>query len=250
MKHMIKYSLIIFSLILTSCLNNKTLDKSSISKIEIVSCYSLEEIFNGFLIINDSLKSDTIDDEELSLIDQISNDNQFKDYPLFKTFKPYGYFDGKNMTFINSSFLGVISNDRIELLNDYLTNNDLIGNFPTDIKFQYIPSPFKENMSVLIGEKNNDSIIRVKSTDITGFGFEKIQSFDLKGNQVEENDNEKIYSPFLVITSDKLSMIKNGENLIKLTLNDTMIYTSIDNEDLKTDTIFFEYLFSKQEITK
>ena len=45
---------------------------------------------------------------------------------------------------------------------------------------------------------------------------------------------------------------ENGIKLevINLTLNDTAIYTSIDNEDLKTDTIFFEYLFSKQEITK
>lgn len=72
MSHLITYNLIFLCLIFAGCKDNATLDKNDISEIQIVSCYSLEEVYNGFVIINDIAKSDLSLDTDISLIDKIS----------------------------------------------------------------------------------------------------------------------------------------------------------------------------------
>jgi hypothetical protein len=198
------------------------------------------------LKLNEIAKKDSSFVKNQSLTEKMTNQSfEVKEYPFFCRFKPYGFFAGKTMTYVNSSFLGVLSNADRNLVNDYFSSQSNKSNFPYDIDFQFIPSPFLEKMSVLIGVKTNSPIINLSSNDLNGFGFEKVTSFDLAGKIIEPENDEKSYVPFIVLKQDKKSILKDGVYLLKLSFSDTTIYKSLDKEEISRDTIFFEYTFDR-----
>ena len=242
--------LTIFTFITFGCHNPKTesnLDR--IKDINIIQCYTLERIFPQVLKLNEIAKTDSSFIKNQSLTEKITN--QFfdvKEYPFFCRFKPYGFFAGKTMTYVNSSFLGVLSNEDRNLVNDYFSTQPNKSNFPHDIDFQFIPSPFVEKMSILIGMKNSSPIIQLTSNDLNGFGLKKIRSFDSTGKIIEPESDEKSYVPFIVFKKVKKFRLNDGVYLLKLSLSDTTFYVSLDKKELIRDTIFFEYLFDKNYI--
>ncbi len=249
--------LLIFVFIASSC---KTSDKieaniADIKKVEIIQCYSLAEIYDGFLKFNNLIKKDSLrfnfhQSSGNSLIQQINKENGLDKFPLFLVFKPYGYFNGQKMTYIKSSFLGVVGNKNKSTLMTQLSDESVMKGFPTNINFFYIPSPFIDTMSVLIGSKTKDFNSDLSINNISAFGFQKIKSYDLKGNLIDEKDSVKSFMPYVVFKESCKSLIITGEYLLKLTLNDTVIYHSIDRYDMKNDTIFFEDLFTKGYINE
>jgi hypothetical protein len=247
-------TLLIFLIVASCKYDNKiAADLSDIKKMEIIQCYSLEETFDAFLKLNDIIKNDSSrpkpsmsNDNEL--LRQMNTDSGVKDYPLFSVFKPYGYFDGQAMTYINSSFLGVINNSKKSLLLFQLADTEIKNGFPTNIYFFYIPSPYIDTMSVLIGAKTKDYKKIIRLEDVSAFGFQKIKSYDLKGNQVKESIDAKSFMPYLVFKETGKNLILSGEYLLKLTLRDTIVYKSLDRSDVKLDTIFFGTLFTRKKI--
>ena len=253
---MISYFLI-FSCITYSCKNSDKISAKliDIKKVEIIQCYSLEEVYNGFLKFNDYVKKDLSrlnlhQNTGNTLIQQVNSDNGLNNFPLFSVLKPYGYFDGQTMTYIKSSFLGVIGNNKKGILLTQLSDDLIKNGFPKNISFFYIPSPFIDTMSVLIGSKTKNFKSDLSINDFSAFGFQKIKSYDLKGNLIDEGDNIKSFMPFVVLKESGKSLIKSGEYLLKFTLKDTIIYHSIDRFDVKNDTIFFENLFTKKYINE
>jgi hypothetical protein len=248
-------STLLILLIAASCRydNKIAADLSDIKKMELIQCYSLEETFDAFLKLNDVIKNDSYSpkpsiNNDSDLLRQMNTDSGLEDYPLFSFFKPFGYFDGNAMTYINSSFLGVINNSKKGLLLFQLADNEIKNGFPTNIHFFYIPSPYIDTMSVLIGAKTKEYKKIIRLEDVSAFGFQKIKSYDLKGNQAKESVDAKSFMPYLVFKETGKNLILSGEYLLKLTLRDTIIYISLDRSDIKPDTIFFGTLFTREKI--
>jgi hypothetical protein len=249
-------NLLILSCLVFSCKtsdNRIKADIADIRKVEIIQCYSLEEIYNGFLKFNDFLKKDSSrlnlhQSSGNNLIQQINEDISLNNFPLFTFFKPFGYFDGQIMTYIKSSFLGVIGNKNKDILMTQLSDDLIKDGFPTNINFFYIPSPFIDTMSVLIGSKTKNFSRDIKTGDFSAFGFQKIKSYDLNGKLIDEGKDVKSFMPYIVFKESGKGIISSGEYLLKLTLKDTVVYKSLDRFDLKNDTIFFENLFTGKYI--
>jgi hypothetical protein len=246
-------TLFIFLFLALSCkVSNKIdADIANIKKIEIIQCYSLEEIFNGFIIFNEIVKQDSLmfnlhRNSVNALMKKVDEDNG--SYPLFMIFKPYGYFDGQSMVYIKSSFLGVIRNSNRNILLSQLSDTLIKNGFPNNINFFYIPSPFIDTMSILIGSKTKNYLEDLKIEDLSAFGFQKIKSYNLKGKPVEESDNDKSFIPFIVFKETSKGLFLSGEYLLKLTLKDTIVYKSLDRFDLKNDTILLDALYTRKYI--